>query len=84
MTAEERGSEMMKIPIKDLPPLAVEFAKDLCRRIGGCGEVLLHSWTVYAQCVEGLECTDPFYAATDSDRLWFLTRGTTPATAVTT
>jgi hypothetical protein len=55
MTAEDRGMALMHVPMKDLPPLAMEFAKKLCREVGMCGEVLLTAYCVYAQCVEGLE-----------------------------
>lgn len=71
MTAEERGIEMMHIPIKDLPKLAREFANHLCKLLGGCGEVLLTAWTVYAQVVEGLTCSDSLYMAREEDKQWF-------------
>lgn len=73
-TAEERGMEMMLIPMKDLPPLAKEFAEHLCRQVGMCMEVLLTAWTVYAQCVEELPCGDELYIARPQDREWFATR----------
>lgn len=71
MTAEERGAEMMWIKMSELPKLAVDFAKKLTREVGMCSEVLLTAWTVYAQCVEGLECTDSLYLARPQDRAWF-------------
>ena len=74
MTAEERGMEMMSIPFKDLPPLAVDFAHHLCKKVGMCGEVLLTAWTVYAQCVEGLECMDDLYRVREPDAEWFRER----------
>jgi hypothetical protein len=74
MTAQERGMEMMSIPMGKLPPLAVEFAKQLCNKVGMCMEVLLTAWTVYAQCVEGLTCDDPLYTASPEDRAWFAER----------
>ncbi len=70
-TAEERGAEMMMTPMKDLPPLALKFAKKLCQEVGMCGEVLMTAWTVYAQCHEGLTCTDSLYMARREDRIWF-------------
>jgi len=73
-TAEERGMEMMYIPMGKLPPLALEFAKQLCKQMGMCGEVLLTAWTVYAQCVEGLPCDDDLYMAREVDRQWFAER----------
>ena len=74
MNAVERGSEMMTIPIGQLPPLAVEFAKSLCKEFGGCGEVLMTAWCVYAQCVEGLPCDDDLYLSRPVDVQWFKER----------
>lgn len=71
LTAEDRGMEMMSIPMDELPPLALAFAKKLCSEVGMCGEVLLTAWTVYAQCVENLPCTDDLYKARDKDKAWF-------------
>lgn len=73
-TAEERGKEMMHIPIRNLPPLARDFANHLCNQVGMCMETLLTAWTVYAQCVEGLQCTDELYKARDIDKEWFFAR----------
>jgi hypothetical protein len=70
-TAEERGGEMMLIPMGKLPPLALEFGKKLWKEFGMCSEVLLTAWTVYAQCVEGLECCDDLYLARPGDIAWF-------------
>ncbi len=74
LTAEQRGSEMMLTPMNQLPPLAIEFAKQLCRRVGMCAETLLTAWTVYAQCVEKLPCTDSAYRASEWDKEWFALR----------
>ena len=70
-TAIERRSEMMLIPMKNLPPLALEFAKKLGKEMGMCGEVLMTAWTIYAQCVEGLSCSDKLYQARPEDIEWF-------------
>jgi len=70
-SAEERGMAMMTLPMNTLPPLALAFGKKLCSEVGMCGEVLLTAWTVYAQCVEGLPCTDSLYMAREQDREWF-------------
>jgi len=71
MTAEQRGMEMMMIKAKDLPPLAKKFAEKLCKKVGGCMEVFLIAFTVYAQCVEGLVCEDDLYLARPEDVEWF-------------
>lgn len=73
-TAEKRGMDMMMVPMGKLPPLAVEFAKKLCAEMGMCMEVLLTAWTVYAQCVEGLPCSDDLYQARPQDVEWFNSR----------
>lgn len=74
-TAEERGMEMMTIPRGQLPYMSVIFAKHLCGQVGMCMEVLLTAYTVYAQCVEGLKCTDDLYIARNVDRDWFRDKG---------
>lgn len=73
-TAEERGMQMMTIPMGQLPELASEFAKKLCDEAGMCMEVLLTAWTVYAQCVEGFPCEDELYKARPEDVEWFNAR----------
>ena len=74
-TAEERGMAMMTVPMGQLPYIAVMFNKHKCAKLGGCMEVFLTSWTVYAQCVEGLECTDDLYIAREEDKQWFRNEG---------
>jgi hypothetical protein len=74
LTAEQRGRQMMEAKLKDLPPLAVEFCQHLCHESGGCMETFLTAWTVYAQCVEGLECSDDLYHARPQDIAWFRER----------
>ena len=74
MTAEERGQQMMGIPINQLPLIAREFAKKKCMEVGMCMEVLLTAWIVYAQCVENLPCEDDLYMARPEDKEWFRTR----------
>lgn len=70
-TAEQRGMEMLTVKMGDLPPLAVDFAKHLCSEVGMCTETLLTAWTVYAQEVEGLICTDELYKSREEDQKWF-------------
>jgi hypothetical protein len=75
MDAVERGQELMFIKMKDLPPLALDFAKELCRKLGGCMEVFLTAYAVYAQCVEGLECSDDLYLVREEHAEWFRLKG---------
>jgi hypothetical protein len=62
--AVERAGQMMRVPMKDLPPIALDYAKRLSSQVGFCGEVLLTAWAVYAQIVEGLPCDDELYTPT--------------------
>ena len=70
-TAEERGMEMMGIKMNELPNLAYKFFQHLSSEVGVCGEVYLTAWIVYAQEVEGLECTDSLYKSRPIDKEWF-------------
>jgi len=71
MTAVTRGMEMMQLPMKNLPPLALAFARHLGQKIGLCMEVYLTAYRIYAQCVEGLPCDDPGYFASPEHYQWF-------------
>ena len=75
MNALERASEMMRMPMKDLPEVAVEYAKHLACRVGFCGEVLYTAWAVYAQMVENLPCDDPLYYPDPDAILFYVKRG---------
>ncbi len=70
-TAEERGMEMMLVPMGKLPPLALAYAQELCRQVGQSGDVLITAWTVYAQLIEELDCADEAYKPTPDARIWF-------------
>ena len=70
-TAEEMGIAMMQIPMRMLPKLAMEFARQLCSEVGMCGETLLTAYTVYAQCVHNLPCTDDLYKVRPDHARWF-------------
>jgi hypothetical protein len=74
MTALEKAQELMHLPMKDLPPLARDFAADLCREVGGCGETMLTAFAVYAQVCLKLPCGDPLYQPRPQDVLWFRER----------
>lgn len=70
-TAEERGMELLNTPRGELPTLAVVFMERLQAEIGVCMEVTLTAFTVYAQCAEGLPCSDELYYARVKDEEWF-------------
>lgn len=69
--AVKRGVELATVPMKDVPPLAIEFLRHLARKVGMCGEVCITAFAVYAQCVEGLPCDDDLYRARPEDIEWF-------------
>lgn len=73
-TAEERGAELFHSKPVDIPPLAREFMEKLCAEMGACGEVMLSALTAYAQCVEGLTCSDNLYLARSEDKAWFMAK----------
>ena len=75
MTAEERGKEMLRMKIKDIPPLAIEHLTYLSNKIGTCLEVILTVLTVYAQIVEGLVCTDEQYLPDHDAISWYTGKG---------
>ena len=76
MTAFERGTEMMMIPIGKLPEKAQQYAQKLCSRVGICTDTYLTAWCHYAECVEGLpKSENEMYQADDEARLFFATGG---------
>jgi hypothetical protein len=75
MDALQRASEMMRIPMKDLPEIAIEYAKHLCNRVGMCMEALYTAWAVYAQIVEKLPCDDFLYIPNGDAILFYRERG---------
>ena len=62
---------MMNVPMKNLPPLALEYAKFLCKQYGGSSEVLLTAYCHYANYVLGLPCEDEAYAIDPQGKEWF-------------
>lgn len=49
------------MPMKELPPAALAYARGMCRLYGMCMEVLLTAYATYAQIAEGLTCNDELY-----------------------
>jgi hypothetical protein len=70
-SAEERGMQMMATPMKDIPPLAMAYARHLGQKFGMCGEVFLTAWCHYAQAIENLPCSDDLYKMDGISREWF-------------
>jgi hypothetical protein len=61
--AVERAQELMRMPMRDLPPKAIAAAKFLAAQVGMCAETCLTAYAAYAQVVEGLPCADEAYVA---------------------
>lgn len=53
MNAEDRGLEMMLVPMGKLPPVALAYLRNLAGRVGMCMEVCLTAWCTYAHVIEG-------------------------------
>jgi hypothetical protein len=70
--AKSRAIEILKTPITEVPPLALEFAKVLIEE-HGCvtEEILILAYVAYAQCVENLPCYHYELAAREEDWVWF-------------
>jgi len=68
MNAQERGMQMFKTPMGQLPDEALIYCAYMCKKYMGCGEVMLTAYTVYAQIHEGLVCDDEMYMADNRHR----------------
>ena len=71
MTAEERAEQLLWIEITDLPELANRFYTYFIQRHEYCMENAVTALSIYAQFVEGLECTDEFNKIREDDVKWF-------------
>lgn len=60
-TAVDRAMEMMTIPTGKLPIEAVELAYYIAKELGGCGEIFITAYAIYAQVVEGYTTDDTPY-----------------------
>lgn len=67
-----RAQEMMSKPMNKLHPGAVAYAKYLCNRYGGCGEVILTAYAHYAQEIEEMTTTDKAYASNEEAKEFFI------------
>ena len=73
-TADERAGYLFSsVALRDLPPLAVEYARHLAFRMGASSEVLISAYATYANVVEGLPVADSLYA--HPDEAWWRERG---------
>lgn len=65
----------MQKPINQLPFLAVEYAKHLCKIYGGCMEVFITAYAHYAQAVDKLWSEDEQYRIDANGKDWFSQHG---------
>ena len=56
--AVQRACEMFNAPGNQVPQLAREYANALCRKYGGCSEVIITAFAHYAQ-IEEILCIRP-------------------------
>ena len=63
--AVQRACEMFNAPGNQVPQLAREYANALCRKYGGCSEVIITAFE------EKLPCRDSLYSANSEDRQFF-------------
>ncbi len=71
MTAEERATELMSMQRSKRPDLLKQY---VCERFDTeemCFELWMWAMSSYAQCIEGLVCTDELYRASRKDCEWF-------------
>lgn len=74
--AVEEAVKMLRIPMKDLPELAMEFLKHLSKQVGFCGETCITAYAGYNQMVLKMECEDDLYKITQPDLLqWWADKG---------
>lgn len=69
--AVERAQEFFSKPGREIPKLAFVYAQELCRRYGGCCEVIISAYAHYAQLEEGLPCNDDLYCTSEEDKELF-------------
>ena len=54
MNALERGSQLFQTNMGDIPQAAKDYMVFLCKKYGGCGEVMLTALCHYAEVCEKL------------------------------
>ena len=69
--ALERADELSRMPMSQLPPLALAYLREHSRVYGGCGEEMITALAHYAKLAEGLSCSDPNYRPKKKDKEFF-------------
>ena len=69
--ALSRAEELFNTPMQDVPKLAAEYMRAMCRLYCACGEVMLTAFAHYAQFEEGLSCSDILYKPSKKDQELF-------------
>ena len=73
--AVEEALKMMRIPMRELPPIAIEYVKYLSNKVGACMEVYVTAYAYYNQAMLEMPCEDSLYVIPDEEFQWFLDRG---------
>lgn len=69
--AVQRAAELMKMPLSDLPEIALGYILDQNKKYGASGEVMLTSIAHYAQAVEKFNTSDKNYKIDKKGLNWF-------------
>jgi hypothetical protein len=64
-------SEMMMIPMNQLPQIAMEHLKYISSKIGFCGETCVTSYAAYCQAILKLPCKNKSYTIDEDSKEWF-------------
>ena len=76
VSAEHRMRILLSTRLMDLPPLLVKFVRHLMQDERLQGMVAMsRACASYAQCMEGLACTDEHLKAPEEDVAWFKSHG---------
>jgi hypothetical protein len=70
-SALQRAQELMGVPQRELPPVALGYLYHQNNKYGACGEVTLTAFAHYAQAVEGLKTSNVMYKIDLEALNWF-------------
>jgi hypothetical protein len=71
LDAVQRAAELMKMPLCDLPPIALGYILHKSQMYGSSGEVTLTSLAHYVQVTENLKSSDKNYRIDKKGLNWF-------------
>lgn len=58
---DDRVRELMSTKISELPKIANDYCRFLCKEYGGCGEIVVTAFFHYAQKIEKFKCKNKSY-----------------------